>query len=253
MIANWNPLQEELALWRAEDRRPTFWWRDDDAVTQTAALDRLIDVATAYDVPAHLAVIPKRADPDFATMCARHPCLVPMVHGWAHVNHAPAGAKKAEFGHPRDGLLDDATQALAQMQSLFGTALLPIFVPPWNRIDDVLTAALRQMGYLGVSTFTPRQARNPCVGLVQINTHIDPIHWRGDRSLVPAQTLIDQTTALLHERRHGAIDPSEPLGLLTHHLDHDTPIWQFTETLLSNLLKGGAKPLNLLNLKDNLP
>ncbi|TIS82782.1 MAG: polysaccharide deacetylase, partial [Mesorhizobium sp.] len=54
----WQPLVEELACWRRADRKAEFWLRDDDAVDPTAALDRLLELTRALEVPLTLAVIP---------------------------------------------------------------------------------------------------------------------------------------------------------------------------------------------------
>ena len=86
--------------WFAErGRMVRFWWRDDDAQRETPELARLVGLSEALSVPLHLAVIPEGAEAGLAQ--AVGPLVVPMVHGWAHLNHAPEGAKKAEFGHPR--------------------------------------------------------------------------------------------------------------------------------------------------------
>lgn len=253
MTADWSPLHAELSAWRAENRTLAFWWRDDDAIAATPALTRLTELAENLNVPAHLAVIPKHATSRLVSTCARHPLLIPLVHGWSHENHAPEGQKKAEFGHPRSDLKADAAKGLARMSELFGQAYLPCFVPPWNRMAPDLAVALPDLGYTCLSTFTPRAARLVVPGLVQINTHIDPIHWRGGGGLVDADVLLAQVTDMLKKRRHGLNDAAEPLGLLTHHLVHTEEIWSFVKALTLTLLDGGAIPVNLLDLKDNLP
>ena len=78
----------------------------------------------------------------------------------------------------------------------------------------------------------------PVPGLVQINTHIDPIFWRGTRGLVPPDTLVAQTVSLLRDRRQGRADRDEPLGYLTHHLVHDADIWEFSRQFLTELGNG---------------
>ena len=67
---------------------------------------------------------------------------------------------------------------------VFGQAASPVFVPPWNRIAPALLPRLRALGFRGLSTFrrSPRRAQ-PAPGLAQINTHLDPIDWRGGRGL----------------------------------------------------------------------
>lgn len=248
MTVDWHPLTTELALWRAEGRHLPLWWRDDDAVTPTPALDRLTRLAEDLALPVHLAVIPKLASADLPRFTAEHDAVIPLVHGWQHISHAPEGAKNAEFGHPRPDALPEAAAALARMQALFQDQVLPVFVPPWNRLHDSLLPGLAQAGYVGVSTYLPRKSRLATGGLVQINTHIDPIHWRGGRGLVAPQDLVAGIVGLLKDRRSGNADATEPLGFLTHHLVHNADVWQFTETCLKTLLDHGATPANLRDL-----
>ncbi len=253
MRINWTPLRAELALWRAARMDLPLWWRDDDAITCTPALERLTALSTRMGLPVHLAIIPEMADETLAHQCLDGNSLIPMVHGWAHKNHAPGGAKKAEFGHPRPGLVADAERGLARLRGIFGPSLLPVFVPPWNRIHFGLMAELAKLGYRGVSTFTPRKGRMAAPGLVQINTHIDPIHWRGGGGLLQAETLVAQVVETLAARRVGAADRAEPLGILTHHLVHDAAIWAFTQALIEELLEGGARAVNLRDTDGELP
>ncbi|MFC6583025.1 hypothetical protein [Sulfitobacter aestuariivivens] len=132
-----------------------LWWRDDDATRDTMALQRLLGVSEGLDIPVHLAVIPRPATADLAAVIKDAPGAVPLVHGWAHENHAPDGQKKAEFGHPRAAAIDEARSGLRRLKSLFGARLLPMFVPPWNRIDPDIANALPHLGYTALSTYTP--------------------------------------------------------------------------------------------------
>ncbi len=249
MTTDWSPLTDELALWRRDGLTLPLWWRDDDATAPTDALDTLLSLSEKLGLPAHIAVIPKRAAAPLAARLCDDLAAVAIVHGWAHENHAPTGAKKAEFNHPRAQLTHDTAQALDRMQSLFGVRLLRVFVPPWNRIDPQAVAALAAQGYTGLSTFTPRKSR--CIaGVVQINTHIDPIHWKAGGGLHDPETIIAAIVTLLKDRRAGHTDAVEPLGFLTHHLVHDPAIWAFTERCLAVLLDAGALPCNLTTYKE---
>ncbi len=251
MTPDWSSLHRELALLRKDGMALPLWWRDDDAVAPTSALDRLLEMSDHLGVPVHLAVIPAQATTDLAAHVAATD-TVALVHGWTHENHAPEGTKKAEFGHPREGSVQEAAKALARMHVLFGDQLLPMFVPPWNRIDAHVSASLADQGYHALSTYTPRRARMND-GLVQINTHIDPIQWRGGGGLVPPQDIITGIARNLRARRRSESDAAEPLGFLSHHLVHDAAVWDFTQACLSTLLDGGATPCNLLTRKDTLP
>lgn len=252
MNAHWHHLEVEMAYWRRAGLTLPLWWRDDDAAAVTPALGRLLKLGEDLSLPVHLAVIPQRATTDLGTYCSDSAYVVPLVHGWAHKNHAPEGQKKAEFGHPHMGYLTETKTAFDRMTELFGENLLPMFVPPWNRIHSDVVTGLQSQGFTALSTYNPRPARLKA-GLVQINTHIDPILWKAGRGLADEATTIKGVIRLLQDRRFGFVDAAEPLGLLTHHLVHDEAIWDFTKHFLSVLLEGGATPINLLKMKDILP
>jgi hypothetical protein len=175
------------------------------------------------------------------------PGAIPVVHGWRHVSHAAPPAKKAEFAatRPLADRVSDASNALGHMRAGFGPRLSPIFVPPWNRVGADLAPALAGLGYRALSTYLPRPAPEAAPGLGQVNTHVDPIDWRGTRGLVDPDTMIARTAALLADRRSGAADADEPLGLLTHHLVHDAAIWDFADRWIAEMLDGPTIPWTL--------
>lgn len=214
-------------------RQIGFFWRDDDAVTATPALDRLIALAEAHAAPLLLAAIPAGIEPALGRRLAEARDVSVAVHGLAHRNHAPHGAKPAEFGAHRP-VADLAAEAAAGLriarERLPGAALLPVFVPPWNRLAPALTAALPDLGYRGLSAVPG--AASP--GLRRLDATLDPIDWRGSRSLRDPETLLHDLAADV------AREPSRPVGLLTHHLAHDPAIWAFVEALLARLLKHPA-------------
>lgn len=251
-MIDWGPLDTELALWRDAGKTLPIWWRDDDAVAPTEALGGLAALSDSAGLPVHLAVIPAQATPDLARAVRNISAFVPVVHGWAHRNHAPADQKKAEFGPYRDlsALIDDARAGFDRSRDLFGPDLCPLFVPPWNRVAPDLLPHLPALGYRAVSTFTPRKAPEAATGLRQINTHLDPIDWKGTRSLVDPNRLIAQLCVQLADRREGRADNAEPYGLLTHHLVHDRAIWDFMAALVSRLMAGPVRPWTAATDKD---
>ncbi|KIC24694.1 MULTISPECIES: polysaccharide deacetylase family protein [unclassified Leisingera] len=240
MTADWSNLDRELDHWQEAGMTLPLWWRDDDAMSHSAELERLAALSEDLDLPVHLAVIPHGATLDLARFIAENPSLIPIVHGWAHQNHAPAGEKKAEFGahRPLEELLDDAERGLTALQKMFGSSLRPMFVPPWNRISPDLLTWLAGAGFTAVSTFTPRKAAKPASGLLRVNAHLDPVDWKGSRGLLPPEQLIKQVVRQLRDRRLGDADNAEPYGLLTHHQVHDEAIWSFISALAGRLLAG---------------
>jgi hypothetical protein len=252
MTADWAPLDTELAAWDQAGLSLPLWWRDDDAIEPTAALNQLSDMADRLGLLVHLAIIPAFVQDALVDAVSDHP-LIPVVHGWSHQNRAPAGQKKAEYpdNRPLADMTVEVAKSRATLTDIFGDALCPMFVPPWNRITPDLIAALPMAGYKTLSTFTPRKTPTTARDLVQVNTHLDPISWRGGKSLIAPAALINQVARQLSDRRTGIADNDEPYGILTHHLVHDTAIWEFTEVLISRLLRGPAIPWTALN-KDTL-
>jgi hypothetical protein len=246
MTPDWTSLDRELDRWSAAGLCLPLWWRDDDAVAPSLALDRLKAMAATHGLPVHLAVIPKGATQALADYVRATTHLIPVVHGWAHVSHALQGDKKAEYTDNRSPaeMKDEAAQGLARLSGLFGDDLAPMFVPPWNRISPRLVTDLAGVGYRALSTFAPRPARFAAQGLMRINTHLDPIAWKSGRGLVAPETLISQLVRQLADRREGRADKGEPYGVLTHHLVHDEAIWGFTDALLSRLTDGPTRPWN---------
>lgn len=240
MKIDWLPLRQELATWRGSGLELPFWWRDDDAIQPTAELEQLSVLSVSSGVPVHLAIIPRDATAALATYIGQNVSLVPVVHGWTHENHAPADLKKAEFGATRltRDCIADFQAALTRMKTLFPDRLARMFVPPWNRIDPALMTPLAEVGFSAVSTYLPRKEADAAPGLAQINTHLDPIFWRGTRGLVPPSDLVALAVALLKDRRRAITDNSEPFGYLTHHLVHDADIWEFSRQFLKEMGEG---------------
>ncbi len=240
MTGNWKPLQEELKIWQSEGLQLPFWWRDDDAIEPTSALDQLLQLSGSTGLPVHLAIIPAGATQHLADRLENAPQAVPIAHGYAHQNHAPASEKKCEFGKNRNeqSVREDIERGRSKLASVFGDNLMPMFVPPWNRFAAAHLPMLASAGYRAVSTFTPRNSTYAIAGVEQINTHLDPINWHGTRSCHAAEKLIAETVELLQKRRSGAQDNSEPLGYLTHHLVHDPAIWDFTKAFIETMLAG---------------
>jgi hypothetical protein len=244
--ACFQTLDAEIALWRAAGLTLPIWIRDDDATEPSAALDALIARAEAAGVPLALAVIPAGATAALAARVARAPGLRVLVHGWAHANHEPPGARKAEFGaaRPPAEALADAARGLARLSDLFGDRVLPVFVPPWNRIAPAVAAGLRGAGFAALSS-VPRAARG-VTGLVRCDATLDPIDWRGTRSLHDPAALAAAAAAALAARRAAGGAPA-PFVVLTHHRVHDAAIDSFVAALLARLAPI-ATPFDLATL-----
>jgi len=227
-MTGWPAVEQELARWRETGREPVIWWRDDDAADATPALDRLIALQQAHRVPLALAVVPAGATSALAGRLSQAPEIDLLQHGYAHTNHAPVSdGKKEELGahRPEMIVLGELGTGWMALERLFGPRVLPVLVPPWNRIAPGLVPALPEIGYRGLSTFGIRRRVSPVSGLVQVNTHVDLIDWRTRRFAGIETVLAVFVQALASSRISG-----EPIGLLSHHLAMDEAAWDFLQS-----------------------
>lgn len=232
-VSPWYALRQALDAAGECGRTIPLLWRDDDAITATPALDRLLALAEAHDAPLLLAVIPAGVEPALGRRLERAREVSMAVHGLAHRNHAQPGAKPAEFGADRpfaDCIAEAAAGLRIARERLPDSQLLPVFVPPWNRLAPRLADTLPDLGYRGLSAVPGP----PIPGLHRVDATLDPIDWRGSRSLRDLETMLFALADDIIGR------PERPIGLLTHHLAHDEAIWGFVGALLSALVKHPA-------------
>jgi hypothetical protein len=216
-------LRRELARWHATGHRPLVWWRDDDARGISPAFERLLDVADG--LPLSVAVIPHGVSPTLADRLRTSPHVTVGQHGLDHVNRRqPAAGPAADYTEAvAPGPL--ARKILAGRDTLEQAGLDPAFyAPPWNRVEPVLLEALPIAGYFALSGWKGEGANKP--GLQRLDTHLDVMRWKGGaRFRGAARIETDLRGQLAARRRAGAFD--NPLGLLTHHLEHDEACWTF--------------------------
>jgi predicted glycosyltransferase len=234
-ILDWDAFDEAVRRRRDRGEEPRLWWRDDDAVADTPALRRLLALSQEQNAPVALAAVPDAAESSLAALLDEGPDTLVLVHGFRHANHAPAGEKSSEFGphRPLARRSEEAAAGLRLLGDRFGSRLLPVFVPPWNRVAPDLGPLLPELGYRGISTFGSRRAAQAGPGLTQINAHIDPIDWHGSRGLLDPAALMAQV-----ER---SMKLTEPVGLLTHHLVHDEAVWRFVAEFLERATRNNIR------------
>lgn len=235
--------------WFAErDLTVPIWWRDDDAIEPTPALERLLRIANTYEVEVALAVIPANATEALADRLSGERFASVVQHGYEHRNFQDKsrGEKAAEFGRRRDS--DEAVALLAcghkRLTNLFGTRFVPVMVPPWNRIAPHISARLAEAGLSGLSTFTQFHPR----ALVQVQTHVDMIKWKKERRFIGWHSAGLRFDYHLARRR---TNPAEPLGVLSHHLAQNDACFEFLERTFDILrAHPGARFARILELLD---
>lgn len=237
MSAHWLALEQEVAQWRDLGRPVDLWWRDDDACTPSTELARLLGLARETGVPLALAVIPMGARAEAFHGMAQH--VEVLQHGADHLNRGGTQGKKTEFSlsEPAEEAIQRLLEGRWHLKQLFGERALAVLAPPWNRFAQDRVGDLVRAGFTGLSTFQPRQAREPAPGLLQINTHVDIIDWHAGRAFVGETRALDMMTAQLRACRLGQCDAGEPMGLLTHHELHDRAACDFLRRLFERSRK----------------
>lgn len=223
----WAPLRQEIDRWQAAGRTARLWLRDDDVVEPTDVLERLLDVTRPPAIPLTLAAVPAFAGQALADRLKTEQHVLVAVHGWSHRNHAPPEEKKQELGghRPRETVLGELRDGIAALRRLFPETLLPMLVPPWNRISADLIPELPGLGFTTLSTFGKAKADS---GIRLLNTHVDVVNARGQRGNRPHQDLVAELVGELQTRFENG---GEPVGILTHHLVHGASEWDFMARL----------------------
>ncbi|KQV70433.1 polysaccharide deacetylase family protein [Rhizobium sp. Root1220] len=222
----WAPLRHELDRWQAAGRAARLWLRDDDAIEPTEALDTLLELTRP--MPLTLAVIPSCTGERLVGRLSREDHVLVAVHGWAHKNHAGPEEKKQELGahRPADLVLGELQEGLSALGKLHPRRLVPMLVPPWNRISEPLIPNLAELGFEALSTFGRVKAGS---AIRLLNTHVDVVNTRGQRGNRPHADLVAELVAEL-DARFG--NDNEPIGILTHHLVHGAAEWDFLARLV---------------------
>jgi hypothetical protein len=237
--AAWAALDTELARWRDAGQRADFWWRDDDATRPSEPLGRLLALSAKAQVPLALAVIPLAAAQE---LFADLRCAV-LMHGTDHRNRAATAEKKTEFAlaEPDAAALERLRKARERLASLAGAAFVPVLAPPWNRFKRQLAPRLPEIGLCGLTAYGPRARREAAAGVLEVNTHIDLIDWRGTRGFIGEEAALAAAVNHLAARRAGTADRAEPTGWLTHHALHDSAAEDFLARLFDRTRRLGAR------------
>jgi hypothetical protein len=208
----------------------TFWWRDDDAVAPRPELDRLL--AYARFIPIALAVIPGLAIRELGEKLRLMPSIVVLQHGWKHTDHTGGGRNEYPPSRSKDDVNDELTAGRRLLTDYFGEQLAPVFVPPWNQIDERFLSLVAKAGVAYISRKGPRSNVLAGPGLMQVNAHVSPIRWTKPPSFGSDAEYLAIIEDHLRGRRTGRYDINEPTGLLTHHVAQNDRSYEFIDHLV---------------------
>ncbi len=226
------PVCTELDIWQQQVRRAELWFRDDDAVERTPALEQLVSLTASHNVPLLLCVVAEATGNTLRDWLSGQSHVRVSVHGLGHHNYAPLGEKSQELGphRPAEEVCKDLRIARSKLQRLYGAQLSNILVPPWNRIAPEVVRQLPGLGFSAISTFGQAGEAHDVPALRQINTHLDIIDWKGSRGGRDPKWLAEELAGLLARSRNCS---SSPIGVLAHHLVHDDLAWRFIKQLFA--------------------
>ena len=235
LASGWSDFESEIGRRRDSGRAVEFWWRDDDAARPNRALERLLALAQKSGVPVALAVIPMHAEPSLFAMLPSGADV--LQHGSDHSNRAAPGEKKTEYpqAEPAEAAMARLAEGRGRLAKLAGGSLLDVLAPPWNRIPPAVIARLASCGIRGLSRYGARRSALAAPGVIEINTHVDIVDWKGGRAFLGAEQSLRQAARHLAARREGRADAAEPTGWLTHHACHDENAWAFLAELFERL------------------
>jgi hypothetical protein len=188
-----------------------FFFRDDDAGWDDAALLALLDEFEAAGVAVDVAAIPLAlSSADATQIVARLNSGLVHVHqhGYAHVDHERAG-RKCEFGVSRSVAAQtaDVCDGRARLENVLGREIDPVFTPPWNRCSPATADAIIAAGHRVLSRdHTAGRLDRP--GLAEVPVTID---WSARHGGVPV-TADERGRAIAEGVLAGG-----PVGVMLHH------------------------------------
>jgi hypothetical protein len=209
-VTGWlDPLRTVLD---GRDGPVRFFFRDDDAGWQDDALQTLLDVFEPSGLPLDVAAIPTETTARTAELLTgrrdggRNDVTVHQ-HGFAHVNHEPAG-RKCEFGVSRSPgqQAEDVAAGRALLRELVGD-VPAVFTPPWNRCAPWTAEVLRELGFEVLS----RDLSAGSADVAELRELPVTVDWFAKLKRVP----VDRGGR--GELLAGSARGSRPVGVMLHH------------------------------------
>ena len=205
-----DPLRQALD---ESDSRIDFFFRDDDVGWANDEFRTLLAGFRQHSVPLDIAAIPNALTAELADeLCTLHAETPAMVgihqHGFAHTNQEDFG-RKCEFGSSRthQDQYRDIQFGKMKLERMLGSAVDPIFTPPWNRCTAITGECLRELGFRVLS----RDATAPSLALSGLKELPISIDWFAKKN---GKRLSFQSLGTLLAR---TVKQRQPVGIMLHH------------------------------------
>jgi len=167
-------------------RQASVFFRADDVAIPSVRQNRLLELFVRHEAPLCAAVVPAWINPTrWRDICRRvqgkQHLFAWHQHGWNHLNHQTVG-KKQEFGPGASFELKRRIiiRGRDKLTAILGEHFLPVFTPPWNRLDLETLHILEELGYLAISRYRGDRLPAP-PGLPDLATNVD-LHTRKEDS-----------------------------------------------------------------------
>jgi hypothetical protein len=190
-----------------------FFFRDDDVGWANDEFRALLACFRGQSVPLDLAVIPSALTAKLANEIGAAKAEVPALvgvhqHGFSHTNHEIFG-RKCEFGNSRarQDQFRDIQLGKMKVEAMLGSALDPIFTPPWNRCTVITGKCLRDLGFRVLS----RDTTAPSLKLSGLRELPISIDWFGKKN---GERLSFQSLGTLMAN---TVKQKQPVGIMMHH------------------------------------
>ena len=224
-----------------------FFFRDDDAGWEDAALLALLDEFESAGVAVDVAAIPLALSHAAPHVVARlDNCLVHVhQHGYAHVDRERA-KRRCEFGVSRSVAAQtaDVRAGRARLEHVLGREIEPVFTPPWNRCSTATGDAIIAAGHRVLSRdHTAGRLDRP--GLAEVPVTVD---WSARHKGVPV-TANERGRAIARGVLAGG-----PVGVMLHHALMDADERAEVRRLLDLVVtSSSAVSTTILGLAETVP
>lgn len=187
-------------------------------------MDRLLALASGR--PLALAVIPDGNLPALAKRLVGEGHVTVGQHGVDHLDRRAPGQPPSEYVEPPND--DEFTASIsAGRRRLVEAGLHPVFyTPPWNAVEPGLETAVAAAGLPILSA--------GAAGPGEWTAEVDVLRWKGGARFKGAGRTAAELAEALRARRL-TFQWTRPVGLLTHHLDHDPATWRYLARTLPRL------------------